>query len=145
MSEPEKDEREAAIQTLEYARGYAQAWREWNACATVPHSFDRNFLERNRVRVGERSSEAVKVLRKLQQEIPANAENARLREGLVYIGNVCIQHDRGDEMGRVLGHIADHARAALEPKEQRERKEKAPAELAEMDADLLGLDPEMKP
>ena len=78
MSEPEKDEREAAIQTLEYARGYTQAWREWSACATVPNPRDREFLERNRVRVGARSSEAVRVLRELQQEIPANAARAAL-------------------------------------------------------------------
>jgi len=44
------------------------------------------------------------------------AENARLRAALVYIGKVCISHDRGDEAGRALGHIADHARAALEVK-----------------------------
>lgn len=44
------------------------------------------------------------------------AENARLREALVYIGDVCIRHDQGNETGRVLGHIADNARAALEAK-----------------------------
>jgi hypothetical protein len=44
------------------------------------------------------------------------AEVERLGEALVYIGNVCIRHDRGDETGRALGHIADHARAALEVK-----------------------------
>jgi hypothetical protein len=44
------------------------------------------------------------------------AENARLREALVYIGDVCIRHDQGNETGRVLGYIADNARAALEVK-----------------------------
>jgi hypothetical protein len=42
------------------------------------------------------------------------AENARLREALVYIGEVCIRHDQGNETGRVLGYIADNAREALE-------------------------------
>jgi hypothetical protein len=42
------------------------------------------------------------------------AENARLREALVYIGDVCIRHDQGNETGRVLGYIADNTRAALE-------------------------------
>jgi hypothetical protein len=60
------DEREAALQTLEYARGYAQAWREWSARADVPHPRDREFLERGRGQVGERSSEAVRVLRQLR-------------------------------------------------------------------------------
>jgi hypothetical protein len=44
------------------------------------------------------------------------AENARLRETLVYIGEVCIRHDQGNETGRVLGYIADNTRAALEVK-----------------------------
>ena len=66
MSEPAEDEREAAIQTLEYARGYTQAWREWNACVTVTNPRDREFLDRSRVQVGERSSEAVRVLRQLR-------------------------------------------------------------------------------
>jgi hypothetical protein len=44
------------------------------------------------------------------------AENFRLRDALIYIGDVCIRHDRGDETGRVLGHIADNAREALEIK-----------------------------
>ena len=66
MIESAEDEREAAIQTLEYARGYTQAWREWNAFATVPRPQDREFLERCRVLVGERSSEAVRVLRQLR-------------------------------------------------------------------------------
>jgi len=48
------------------------------------------------------------------QWLRADAE--RMGEALVYIGNVCIRYDQGDEMGRVLGHIADHARAALEIK-----------------------------
>jgi hypothetical protein len=43
------------------------------------------------------------------------ADNERLREMLVYIGGFCIRHDRGDETGRSLGHIAHLARAALEP------------------------------
>jgi hypothetical protein len=63
------DEREAALQTLEYARGYAQAWREWSACADVPNPRDREFLERARVRVGERSSDAVRVLRQLRSPL----------------------------------------------------------------------------
>lgn len=41
------------------------------------------------------------------------AENARMGEALVYIGDVCIRHDKGDEAGRVLGYISDLARAAL--------------------------------
>jgi hypothetical protein len=72
-------------------------------------------------------------------------ENNRLGDALVYIGNICIRHDRGDEMGRVLGRIADHARAALEPKAQKERRAKALSDLAEMDADLLDIDPGVKP
>jgi hypothetical protein len=44
------------------------------------------------------------------------AENDLLREALVYIGEVCIRHDQGNETGRVLGYIADNARAALEVK-----------------------------
>ena len=66
MTEPAEaeDERQAALQTLEYARGYTQAWREWNACTDVPRPQDREFLDRSRVQVGERSSEAVRVLRR---------------------------------------------------------------------------------
>jgi hypothetical protein len=60
------DEKGAAIQTLEYARGYGQAWREWSACADVPNPRDREFLERARVQMGERSSEAVRVLRQFR-------------------------------------------------------------------------------
>lgn len=60
------DEQQAALQTLEYARGYAAAWTEWNSCATVANPRDREFLDRGRVQVGERSSEAVRVLRQLR-------------------------------------------------------------------------------
>ena len=94
------------------------------------------------------------------------AENARLREALKRLldhseRNTC-QHEE-THRGGFLWEICDGcgakwaddmggktewkdppewvaARAALEPKEQRERREKALAELAEMDADLL--DPE---
>jgi hypothetical protein len=37
------------------------------------------------------------------------------------------------------------ARAALDPDGQKERRAKALSDLAEMDADLLDIDPEMKP
>jgi hypothetical protein len=37
------------------------------------------------------------------------------------------------------------ARAALDPHGQKERRAKALAELAEMDADLLNMEPEKKP
>ena len=60
------DERAAALQTLEYARGYAAAWTEWNACATVAKPRDREFLDRGRMHVGERRSEAVRVLRQFR-------------------------------------------------------------------------------
>ena len=73
------------------------------------------------------------------------AENARLREVLVYIGEVCIRHDQGNETGRVLGYIADNAREALDLDGQKERRAKALSDLAEMDADLLDIDPEGKP
>lgn len=65
MSEP-ASARQAALQTLEYARGYAAAWTAWNACATVPNPRDREFLDRSRVQVGERRSQAVRVLRQLR-------------------------------------------------------------------------------
>jgi hypothetical protein len=39
----------------------------------------------------------------------------------------------------------DAARAALDPDGQKERRAKALSDLAEMDADLLDIDPEMKP
>ena len=45
------------------------------------------------------------------------AENARLRDALVYISNVCINYDKGDEAGRALGHIADHTKSVLEMKQ----------------------------
>jgi geranylgeranyl pyrophosphate synthase len=73
------------------------------------------------------------------------ADVKRMREALVYISDVCIRHDQGNETGRVLGYIADNARAALDPYGQKERRAKALSELAEMDADLLDIDPEVKP
>ena len=68
------------------------------------------------------------------------AENARLREALTWYGQDydyekrCSQWDGGAK-----------ARAALDPDGQKERRAKALAELAEMDADLLDIDPEVKP
>ena len=52
-----------------------------------------------------------------QTELDAlRAKNAQMRDDLVYISDVCVRHDQGNETGRVLGHIADNARAALEVK-----------------------------
>lgn len=68
------------------------------------------------------------------------AENARLREALLYYAQdydyerFCSQWDGGAK-----------ARAALDPDGQKERRAKALSDLAEMDADLLDIDPEMKP
>ena len=73
------------------------------------------------------------------------ADVKRLRWMLVYISEVCIRHDQGNETGRVLGYIADNAREALDPDSQRARRAKALSDLAEMDADLLDIDPEVKP
>jgi hypothetical protein len=53
-------------------------------------------------------------LNAIKAELDAlRVKSARLREALVYIGQVCIRHDQGNETGRVLGYIADNARAAL--------------------------------
>ena len=66
MIETAENERQAALRSLEYGMGYAAAWTAWNACATVANPRDREFLDRCRVQVGERSSEAVRVLRQLR-------------------------------------------------------------------------------
>jgi hypothetical protein len=66
---------------------------------------------------GEQEDAASDVMTAAATEIERlRAENERLREALVYIGEVCIRHDQGNETGRVLGYIADNARAALEVK-----------------------------
>jgi hypothetical protein len=70
------------------------------------------------------------------------AENARLREALHEIAA------NASKAGHALKQrcaIWAVARAALGPYGQKERRAKALSELAEMDADLLDIDPEMKP
>jgi hypothetical protein len=70
------------------------------------------------------------------------AENARLREALEEIA------ENASKAGHALKQrcaIWAVARAALDPDGQKERRAKALAELAEMDADLLDIDPEVKP
>jgi len=67
------------------------------------------------------------------------AENDLLREALEEIN----RRDTYPPDG--YGVWAEIARAALGPYGQKERRAKALSELAEMDADLLDIDPEVKP
>jgi hypothetical protein len=70
------------------------------------------------------------------------AENARLRDALREIAEKAAAPGYAPEQCRSIWWMA---RAALDPVEQQERRAKALAELAEMDADLLDIDPEVKP
>jgi len=74
------------------------------------------------------------------------AENARLRGALadMHAGWRYIRLNYGDLSGVGWERCDAAARAALDPDGQKERRAKALAELAEMDADLLDIDPEMK-
>jgi len=69
------------------------------------------------------------------------AENARLREALEDLLDDSEVHDFGEWFEDRL----KQARAALDPDGQKERRAKALSDLAEMDADLLDIDPEVKP
>jgi hypothetical protein len=69
------------------------------------------------------------------------AENARLREALEDLLDDSEVHDFGEWFEDRL----KQARAALDPDGQKERRAKALSDLAEMDADLLDIDPEKKP
>ena len=71
----------------------------------------------------------------------ARAENARLRAALIDLLDDAWVRDFGEWFEDRL----KQARAALDPDGQKERREKALSDLAEMDADLLDIDPEMKP
>ena len=73
------------------------------------------------------------------------AENARLREALGRAYEAVETCDETYPGSKYLNAELKAIRAALEPKGQKERRAKALAELAEMDADLLDLDPEVKP
>jgi hypothetical protein len=96
------------------------------------------------------------------------AENARLREALVPLKLIADRYDDDgldearpswggcvpDEILMVQGRGGKAfltlqqcfvARAALDADGQKERRAKALSDLAEMDADLLDIDPEMKP
>ena len=69
------------------------------------------------------------------------AENARLRAALEEIA------ENASKAGHALKQrcaIWAVARVALDPDRQKERRAKALSDLAEMDADLLDIDPEMK-
>ena len=83
-------------------------------------------------------------------------ENARLRESLQWFldndetneGDVPMP-EYGDRTWNEINEYwidgLNRARAALNPDGQKARRAKALAELAEMDADLLDLDPKVKP
>jgi hypothetical protein len=87
------------------------------------------------------------------------AENARLREvvevAAAGVETFCINPEGGSnivvEGGDRFAHERDilpllnAARAALDLDGQKERRAKALSDLAEMDADLLDIDPEVKP
>jgi hypothetical protein len=75
------------------------------------------------------------------------AENARLRGALadMYAGWRYIRLHYGDLSGVGWERCDASARAALDLDGQKERRAKALSELAEMDADLLDIDPEVKP
>jgi hypothetical protein len=74
-------------------------------------------------------------------------ENARLRGALadMYAGWRYIRLHYGDLSGVGWERCDASARAALDPDGQKERRAKALSDLAEMDADLLDIDPEVKP
>lgn len=107
----------------------------------------------------------------LEESSAIKAENARLRQALKNLldrdERYTCQHEE-THRGGFLWEICDccgakwaddmggktewkdppewvAARAALDPDGQKERRAKALSELAEMDADLLDVDPEMKP
>ena len=82
-------------------------------------------------------------LMEINQEL--KAENARLREALGRAYEAVETCDETYPGSKYLNAELKAIRAALEPKGQKERRAKALAELAEMDADLLDLDPEVKP
>jgi hypothetical protein len=69
------------------------------------------------------------------------SEIARLREALEDLLDDSEVHDFGEWFEDRL----KQARAALDPDGQKERRAKALSDLAEMDADLLDIDPEVKP
>jgi hypothetical protein len=70
------------------------------------------------------------------------AENDLLREALREIAEKAATPGYAPEQCRSIWWMA---RAALSPSGQKERRAKALSELAEMDADLLDIDPEVKP
>ena len=77
------------------------------------------------------------------------AENARLREALQHAASA-MDSLVSDEMpytqSCMIWRIATgRIREALDLDGQKERRAKALSDLAEMDADLLDIDPEMKP
>jgi hypothetical protein len=79
-------------------------------------------------------SELLDELDAIKTELDAlHAENARLREALEEIA-----------ANAAVPAIWRMARAALVPYSQKERRAKALSDLAEMDADLLDIDPEKK-
>jgi hypothetical protein len=83
------------------------------------------------------------------------AENIRLREALTWFvdndetneGDVPMPEHGGRTWNEINAYWIEGlnaARAALDPDVQKERRAKALSELAEMDADLLDIDPRVK-
>ena len=68
-------------------------------------------------------------------------DNDRLREALEDL----LDDSWVQDFGEWFEDRLKQARAALDPDGQKERRAKALSDLAEMDADLLDIDPEMKP